>query len=177
MNTPRIGSHAKNDRIERLEPDFRRGHFRLPALIHNPDKGGRCTWTVWDENLDKNAENQGKKRHPIGMILYSFVGDRLTRQQEHYGRTAQRHRIVQPVKRDENKDVYNLTRVFIDEFLRHPFSPHDDLLDAVARIYDIDPRIPENFEEQSIMGLPEDGEDSDIYFEPGPWQRWATSRD
>lgn len=101
---------------------------------------------------------QGKgERHDVGTIVYASIGDQPTGRQQHYERTAQRHRIVHPIKRfDENKDVYDLTRCFIDEFLRHPFATHDDLIDAVSRIYDIEPQIPMDFEsEQSAEGVPE----------------------
>ena len=159
LNTPRQGAHSKNDRIERLEPDFRLGRFLLSGLVHHPDKGGRCTWHVWDETLDKIAERTGKQRHPIGTIVYTRA-EGLSKRQENCRVTAQSHRIVEPVKRfDENKDVYDLTRVFMDEFLRHPFATHDDLIDAVARIYDIDPQIPEIFEAEDTEGLPEDDYD------------------
>jgi len=159
LNTPRQGAHSKNDRIERLEPDFRLGRFLLSGLVHHPDKGGRCTWHVWDETLDKIAEKTGKQRHPIGTIVYTRA-EGLSKRQENCRVTAQSHRIVEPVKRfDENKDVYDLTRVFMDEFLRHPFATHDDLIDAVARIYDIDPQIPEIFEAEDTEGLPEDDYD------------------
>jgi hypothetical protein len=33
LNTPREGLHSKDDRISRLEPDFNRGIFYLPASI------------------------------------------------------------------------------------------------------------------------------------------------
>jgi hypothetical protein len=160
LNTPYQGGHSKNDRIERLEPDFRLGRFLLPGEIHHPDKGGRCTWAIWDETLDKIAERSGKQRHPIGTIVCTFVGDKLSKRQENCRVTAQSHRIVYPVKRfDENKDVYDLTRVFMDEFLRHPFAVHDDLIDAVARIYDIDPQIPQIFEAQSTEPIADDDYD------------------
>jgi hypothetical protein len=69
------------------------------------------------------VEEKGGQGHPIGSIVYTFVDEKLSRRQRDCEVTAQRHRIVQPVKPyDENKDVYNLTRVFIDEFLRHPFA-------------------------------------------------------
>jgi hypothetical protein len=157
LNTPRQGSHSKKDRIERLEPDFRLERFFLPGIVHHPDQGGRCTWQIWDETRDQTAEKQGKKRHPIGTIVYSFVGDKLSRRQHDCAITAQRHRIVDPIKRfDENKDVYDVTRVFMEEFLRHPFATHDDLIDAVSRIYDIDPQVPQIFESRNTEGMPED---------------------
>jgi len=52
-------------------------------------------------------------------------------------------------RRDENGDIYDLTRIFLEEIVRHPFAPHDDLLDACARIYDIDPLSPVQYERQS----------------------------
>jgi hypothetical protein len=155
LNTPRQGGHSKNDRIERLEPDFRQGRFLLPGVVHHPDQGGRCRWLLWTERRQKIA---GKgERHAIGSIVYRFLGDQLTGRQQQCVKSAQRHRIVNPVKRhDENKDVYDLTRCFMDEFLQHPFATHDDLIDAVSRIYDIDPQIPQIFESWSTEGLPED---------------------
>jgi hypothetical protein len=168
LNTPRQGGHSKNDRIERLEPDFRLGRFYLPGFVHHPDKRGRCEWKVWTEQHQTNADRKGTgERHPVGTIVYIFVGDKLNKRQENCRTTAQSHRIVWPVKRhDENEDVYDLTRCFIDEFLRHPFATHDDLLDAVARIYDIGAQTPVLFESRSTEGAYEDGDDN-IYYEPG----------
>jgi hypothetical protein len=55
----------------------------------------------------------------------------------------------------------------MDEFLRHPFGAHDDLIDAVSRIYDIDPQAPAIFESQSTDSLDVDYEDDpNIYREP-----------
>jgi hypothetical protein len=44
--------------------------------------------------------------------------------------------------------------------VRHPFAAHDDFLDAVSRIYDIDPQPPLPVEAQSAEGI--DVDDSGI---------------
>jgi hypothetical protein len=49
-------------------------------------------------------------------------------------------------RRNEDGDMYDLTRVFIEEARFHPFAPHDDLIDAVSRIFDMEPRKPVMFE-------------------------------
>ena len=161
LNTPRQGAHSKIHRIERLEPDFKVGRFLLPRVVHHPDKGGRCTWLIWNAERQKAAEAKGESpTHATGSIVYSFVRDKLSKRQQECVRTAQRHRVVEPIKRfDEKKDVYDLTRAFMDEFLRHPFASHDDLIDAVSRIYDIDPQVPQIFEDQCTRPIDDDWED------------------
>jgi hypothetical protein len=93
-----------------------------------------------------------------GPIVYTFLGEKLRRRQRDCVSTMQGQRIAYPIKRlDEKKDVYDLTRVYMDEFLRHPFGRYDDLIDAVPRIYDINPRIPELFEaEEATESILED---------------------
>ena len=153
LNTPRQGGHSKDDRIERLEPDIRDGRFYLPAVIHNPEHGGDCYWSIWTEKEEKAAEAQNiVHTYNIGQIIYRPMKG-LTKRQKNCEVTAQKHRIVTALKRrDENKDVYDVTRAFIDEAIRHPFASHDDLIDAASRIYDVEggPLPPVAYEAQSV---------------------------
>lgn len=151
LNTPRQGGHSKADRIGRLEPDIRGARFNLPCVAHHPDFGGICYWSVWTEEHEKRAKEQKLiTEYHVGQVIYRPMKG-LTKRQQNCEVTAQKHRIVQALRRrDENQDIYDLTRAFIEEAIRHPFAPHDDLIDAVSRIYDIDPQSPVAFEAQSV---------------------------
>jgi hypothetical protein len=43
---------------------------------------------------------------------------------------------------DHEQHVYRLNKALLDEYLVYPFSPHDDVLDACSRIFDMDPTPP-----------------------------------
>ena len=61
------------------------------------------------------------------------------------------HRIAKPIRRkDENGRIYDLSEVFTEEFRLHPFGSHEDLLDAVSRIYDMDYAPPIIIDERSL---------------------------
>lgn len=168
LGSPRRGKFSKIDRIERLEPDIRGGQFHLPVSIYNPDfaaTGGACYWSVWrDEDHNKFAAETAASDDP-GRVCPYFVGQIIyrpargpTKQQRWCEQTAQRYRIAQPLKRrDENGDIYDVTRIFITEAIQHPYSVHDDFIDASARVYDMEPERPQQFEASAIEGLPEDG--------------------
>jgi hypothetical protein len=151
LNFPRDGSaHSKHDRIERLEPDLRAGKFLLPAVVHHPEFGardGKATWRVWTE-ADAAGATPGsyeKTLKPDNIVYRPLLGP--TRQQQRLERLGERYRIVDPIKRlDEDRNGYDLTRAFIEEALFFPFAPHDDLIDACARIYDMQPVAPSQWE-------------------------------
>lgn len=64
---------------------------------------------------------------------------------------GQAFRIFTPVMRtDEEGRLYSLSKNFLDEYMTFPFCAHDDLIDAVSRIYDIEPRPPIIIDERSM---------------------------
>jgi hypothetical protein len=153
LNSSRDGSgkHSKNDRIERLEPDLNRGMFYIPAVVYHPDFGGghqnSALWDVWSEDHHRRSAEAGMLNNPaVDTIIYRAMQG-PTRQQRYCEATFQTHRIVTALKhRDERGDMYDLTRSFIEEMRLHPFAPHDDLIDAVSRVYDMEPKAPVMYE-------------------------------
>lgn len=163
LSTPRRGKHAKPDRIERLEPDVRLGEFFFPISIYNPDIAGahgQCHWYVWTDSHQKKFEEQAKKDgtpnrtapYNVGQVVYRPAKG-LTRLQQ----TVSPSRVVQPIRRrDENNELYDVTRMLILEMMQHPFAPHDDLLDATSRVYDLEPKRPVQYEASATDGVEDD---------------------
>ncbi len=61
------------------------------------------------------------------------------------------YRIFTPTRRrDQDTNIYSLNKHFIESFLLYPFVSHDDLLDAVSRIYDIEPTAPILIDEKML---------------------------
>jgi hypothetical protein len=160
LKTPETGGHSKRDRIERLEPDIRGGRFLFPCEIYHAEFGGPQYWEPSTKELEALAAEQGTKHNnAIGEIVYRAKKG-PTKLQMAMERSYQKYRIAPSLwHRDENGDIYDLTRVFIEEAIRHPFGRHDDLIDATARIYDIDPYPPVRYERQSTEPLGLDEED------------------
>ena len=118
------GRESKTHRVERLEPDFRNGAFFVPGKVwHDAHKGG-ARWSI-NEGSDEIEYRQDPGQH---------------RQERQVRSAGELHRIVEPIRRiDEDGNIYDLTRVFFEEFRFFPFSPRDDFIDAMSRIYDMDP--------------------------------------
>lgn len=143
LGTPRQGGHSKKDRIERLEPDVRQGIFHFPVMCWNPDKGGDAYWRIWTEEHVRIAEAIGKaSEYSVGEIAWRPALGPSKRCQDLI-KTGQSYRVVQPIKRrDEKGDIYDLTRTCFEELIRHPFGGHDDLIDVLSRIYDMQAQPP-----------------------------------
>ena len=52
-----------------------------------------------------------------------------------------------------SRTVRRHTRIFTEGLIRHPFAAHDDFIDAVSRIYDIDPQSPVPYEPKSTESI------------------------
>jgi len=64
---------------------------------------------------------------------------------------GQDFRKFEPVKRiDQNGAAYAINAIFINEYKYFPFAPHDDLLDACSRFFDMDPSPPMLYLERDL---------------------------
>ena len=78
-----------------------------------------------------------------GRFFLPAVVQQETRAQAMVREKGQAFRVYTPVKgRDEEGRIYSLNKNFLEEYLTFPFCAHDDLIDAVSRIEDIDPVPP-----------------------------------
>lgn len=74
-----------------------------------------------------------------------------TRNQRACREAGEAFRIFDPPRGvNEAKAVYSLNAGFLDEYLTYPFSVHDDFLDAMSRLYDMDPMPPVLIDEASL---------------------------
>lgn len=134
---PREGGASKRERIERLEPDFRNGRFFLPlSVLH---EGKPAVWKV-----DTDPASRG-----FGVVEYQ-AGTGLTRQQMQAIEGGSQDLVCKPIiVRDPlapgvraGGGRYDLTVKVIEDYAIFPFGRHDDLLDALSRIYDMEPVPP-----------------------------------
>ena len=86
-----------------------------------------------------------------GRFFLPAVAESETKAQASMREQGQAFRIYKPVKRtDEEGRMYSLNKNFLEEFLVFPFGVHDDLVDAMSRIEDIDPQPPIIVDERSL---------------------------
>lgn len=137
------GMESKGHRVERLEPDFRLGSFFLPGKVWHPgiSLGPEIEKKIAEGKLPKPASPSTATWvvNADGHVVYKsyIAASQHERDARHDGDLW---RLLQPIRRvDEDGNIYDLTRVFFEEFLFFPFSPRDDLIDATSRIYDMKP--------------------------------------
>lgn len=132
---PNEGKNSKGDRVQRLQPDFQTGKFLLPPVVFHPD--------IFDEDAKDKPWTQKIaywKYNPDTFLIDYWPYKGPTRNQRKVIALGQQHLVPQPIMRmDEDDHVYDVTRALIEEMGLFPFAPHDDLVDAVSRIYDMTP--------------------------------------
>lgn len=104
LEWPSEGPGSKDDRVQRLGPDFKSHAYFVP---------------------------------------YPTDDEHLTPQQVRMIASGYEYRLSQPIiQLDEHQQKYDLTERFRMQVGFYPFTGLKDLIDAVARIYDMEPRIP-----------------------------------
>jgi hypothetical protein len=114
LSWPREGPKSKRHRIERLEPDFRMKRIYLPHVFDYDER---------DELIEINPQNRKLAQEAM--------------------RNNEAWRVARPIlHKDEDGKVYDFLERFREEFIFFPFAPRDDILDAMSRLYDMDPQPP-----------------------------------
>jgi hypothetical protein len=117
---------AKDDRVQRLQPDFKLkvlpGHgVRAPVPRSARATASRCSRPTAHAEMEPYETSNQKAR----------------------ARPGQGFRIFNPVARkDHEGNAYSLNKGFLEEYLTFPFSSKKDLIDAASRLYDMEPVPP-----------------------------------
>ncbi len=132
-----VGNQGKTRRVERLEPDFRRGKFFLPAVVFEPGNGD-CYWHV-DEAASHIVKLKATGKTKAMMEMIGAGMD---------------YRVCKSIRRvDSDRKPYDVTSALMEEMLFFPFAPKDDLVDATSRIYDMGIMTPSLNEEKEASRL------------------------
>ncbi len=128
LNWVSEGQQSKDDRVQRLQPDFMQKKFHL-AMV--------CMRKVPVLGPDSQPLKNAAGDEITEMVPYETANQKKAREAG-YG-----FRIFNPVRRkDHEGNAYSLNKGFLEEFLMYPFSPKKDLIDACSRIYDMEPVPP-----------------------------------
>lgn len=134
---PREGGGSKRERVERLEPDLRNGRLFLPLpVLHD---GRPKSWRVI---VDSAAMNFG--------VVEFFEPTGLTQAQMQVMEGGSTDLLAKAIIcRDPDVVAprtgggrYDLTVRVIKEIEEFPFGGHDDLIDSISRVYDMDSTPP-----------------------------------
>lgn len=105
-------------------------------------------------------EGPGSKFDRIQRLVPDFIQGKFflaaavngeTTAQRKMREAGQAYRIFTPTRRrDHERNVYSLNKQFLETYLLYPFVGHEDLLDAVSRLYDIEPVPPIIIDERAL---------------------------
>ena len=120
LNWTSDGAQAKDDRVQRLQPDFQSKKFYLAMLCERTNEAG--------DVVSYETTNQRKVREG-GQSFRIFSPVK---------------------RRDHEGNLYSLNKGFLEEFLTYPFSAKKDLIDATSRLYDMSPIPPVIIDERAL---------------------------
>ena len=137
LRWPRDGEPSKDDRVQRLGPDFRSHKFYLPAVILQ--NGKPSYWELAKGSAGGLELKYTEQKGPTSMMKRVI-------------NEGAPSRVAKPVaKVDSDGNLYDLTRQFIEQQMLYPFSQLKDLIDAASRIYDMEPKPPIVIDEKELL--------------------------
>jgi hypothetical protein len=136
------GRESKTHRVERLEPDFRNGDFFVPGRVWYPlHEIEASTSSLVLHNHARWFLEEGKDE------IFYRIDPGQHQEESRCQALGEHYRIFEPLmRRDEDNNLYDLVRVFFEEYKFFPFSPRDDLIDVISRVYDMEPMPATKFE-------------------------------
>jgi hypothetical protein len=131
-----FGAQADLDYFaEQMSMPNKGGHFPIEELKWPRDGEGSKTDRV--QRLGPDIRS-----HKV-FLPYPTVDDRLTATQRRLANTGYAHRIAKPIiRKDESGNLYDLSKDLKMQVHFFPFGSKKDLIDAVSRIYDMEPHAP-----------------------------------
>ena len=139
-----FGAQADLDYFEEQmrKPD-EGGFFHIEELMWPRDSEGSKTDRVQRLSPDFRAKKF--------FLPYDTDDKNLTSTQRRFKNTGYEFRIARPIRRqDESKQIYDLSKDLRMQVHFFPFGSKKDLVDAVSRIYDMEPKAP-NFKEPTYL--------------------------
>ena len=92
--------------------------------------------------------HHGVLRPGLLFLQKPYISTTLARKVREAG---QAFRIYSPIRRrDHEGHAYSLVQMMLDEYLYYPFSVHDDLMDAISRVEDMEPTPPIVIDEREL---------------------------
>lgn len=139
-----FGAQADLDYFaEQMQKPTEGGHFPIEELLWPRDGEG--------SKVDRVQRLSPDFRGHKFFLPYDTDEKALTATQRRLKNTGYDYRIARSIKRiDESGNIYDLSKDFRLQAHYFPFGGKKDLIDAVSRIYDLEPHAP-NFNEPGYM--------------------------
>lgn len=137
LRWPRDTEPSKDDRVQRLGPDFRSNKFFVPCLITS--QGKPHFWKLEPGSASGLELKLTEQAGPTS-LMRRVIDE------------GSPSRVAKPIaKVDSEGNVYDLTRHFIEQMMLYPFAPLKDLIDAASRLYDMSPVPPVLIEDKELL--------------------------